>query len=105
MDGMGISIAAAASLGAGFAIATALPQPFFGYFADRFGRRAFASITGVSMIPMNILLLVAPLFAGIMFDQRGSYTVPFLAVAIVSFFGAAMFLLLREPPSSANNSH
>lgn len=42
MDGLDLSIAAAAALGSGFAIATALPQPFFGYFADRFGRRAFA---------------------------------------------------------------
>ena len=42
MDGLGISIAAAASLVSAFAIATALPQPFFGYLADRFGRRALA---------------------------------------------------------------
>ena len=89
-------------LGIGFGGRTPLTTAIRGAY---FGRRAFASITGVSMIPMNILLLVAPLFAGIMFDQRGSYTVPFLAVAIVSFFGAAMFLLLREPPSSANNNH
>ena len=89
-------------LGIGFGGRTPLTTAIRGAY---FGRRAFASITGVSMIPMNILLLVAPLFAGIMFDQRGSYTVPFLAVAIVSFFGAAMFLLLREPPSSANNHH
>lgn len=62
-----------------------------------FGRRAFASITGVSMIPMNVLLLVAPLFAGIMFDITGSYRVPFITVAIVSFFGSALYLLLGQP--------
>ena len=89
-------------LGIGFGGRTPLTTAIRGAY---FGRRAFASITGVSMIPMNILLLIAPLFAGIMFDQKGSYTVPFLAVAIVSFFGAAMFLLLKEPPSSANNHH
>ena len=42
MEGLDLTIAAAAALGSAFAIATALPQPFFGYFADRFGRRAFA---------------------------------------------------------------
>lgn len=42
MDSLGLTIAAAAALSSAFAIATALPQPFFGYFADRFGRRAFA---------------------------------------------------------------
>lgn len=63
-----------------------------------FGRRAFASITGISMIPMNFLLLAAPLFAGIMFDATGSYQVPFLTIAVVSFVGAVSFLLLAEPP-------
>ena len=62
-----------------------------------FGRKAFASITGVSMIPMNFFLLVAPLFAGIMFDATGSYTIPFVAVAAVSFVGSAMFLFLSDP--------
>ena len=42
MEGLDLTIAAAAALGSAFAIATALPQPFFGYLADRFGRRAFA---------------------------------------------------------------
>ena len=42
MDSLGLTIAAAAALSSAFAIATALPQPLFGYFADRFGRRAFA---------------------------------------------------------------
>ena len=42
MEDLGLTIAAAAALGAAFSIATALPQPFFGYFADRFGRRVFA---------------------------------------------------------------
>jgi hypothetical protein len=39
------------------------------------------------MIPMNVLLLAVPLFAGIMFDLQGSYTISFIAVAAVSFAG------------------
>ena len=62
-----------------------------------FGRRAFASITGVSMVPMNILLLAAPLFAGIMFDLRGSYVLPFAVTAVVSFLGSGLFLFLGRP--------
>ena len=62
-----------------------------------FGRRAFASITGVSMVPMNILLLAAPLFAGIMFDLRGSYVLPLAVTAVVSFFGSGLFLFLGRP--------
>ena len=96
-----VAYAFAVLLGIGFGGRTPLTTAIRGAY---FGRRAFASITGVSMIPMNILLLIAPLFAGIMFDERGSYTVPFMTIAIVSFFGAAMFLALREPPTSSEES-
>ena len=46
-----------------------------------FGRRAFASITGISMVPKNAFMFAAPIFAGYMFDLRGSYEIPFIAVA------------------------
>jgi len=80
--------------GIGFGGRTPLTSAIRGVY---FGRRAFASITGVSMIPMNIMMLVFPLFAGIMFDLKGSYNIPFGALAVISFFGAALFLLLKEP--------
>ena len=66
-----------------------------------FGRRAFASITGVSMVPMNVLLLAAPLFAGYMFDRNGSYVLPFLVIASVSFAGSLLFLFLGPPTTAA----
>ena len=62
-----------------------------------FGRRAFASIMGMSMVPMNVFLLVAPLFAGYMFDTTGSYVIPFLSVAVASSIGASLFLFLGDP--------
>ncbi len=65
-----------------------------------FGRKAFASITGMSMIPMNILLLAAPLFAGIMFDATQSYTVPMAVVAVVSLGGSTLFLFLGSPQAA-----
>jgi OFA family oxalate/formate antiporter-like MFS transporter len=89
-------------LGIGFGGRNPLTTSIRGVY---FGRKAFASITGISMIPMNVLLLAAPLFAGIMFDLQGSYTVPFIAVAAVSFLGSGLFLLLGEPdplPSGKN---
>ena len=69
-----------------------------------FGRKAFASITGFSMIPMNILHLIAPLFAGIMFDITQSYTIPFSAIAVVSFIGSILFLTLGNPNRQSSNS-
>ena len=81
-------------LGIGFGGRTPMTTAIRGLY---FGRRAFASITGISMIPMNIMLLVFPLFAGIMFDAVGNYQISFSVLAVVSFFGAAMFLLLGKP--------
>ena len=62
-----------------------------------FGRRAFAAITGISMVPMNLLLFAAPLFAGYMRDATGTYDIPFLLIAFVSFVGSCLFLLLGDP--------
>ena len=62
-----------------------------------FGRRAFAAITGISMVPMNILLFSVPLYAGYMRDATGNYDVSFLTVAAICLFGSSLFLLLGEP--------
>ena len=83
--------------GIGFGGRTPLTTSIRGLY---FGRKAFASITGVSMIPMNVFLLAFPLFAGIMFDATGSYDIPFATVAVVSFIGALLFLMLGEPAPS-----
>ena len=108
MDGMGISIALAATLGASFSIATALPQPFFGYIADRFGRRALAvggmlvSAVFVSLMGFAssywglLLLLVLGGLGGAAFHPPGaSYAVRLIAgkgsggrYSIFSFGGA-----------------
>ena len=66
-----------------------------------FGRKAFASITGMSMIPMNVMLLAAPLFAGIMFDATQSYFVPMAVIAMVSLAGSSLFLFLGSPEAAA----
>ncbi len=88
MDDLGISIARAAVLGAAFSVATALPQPFFGYLADRFGRRTLAvggmlvSAVFVSLIGFApsywilLVLLVAGGLGGAAFHPPGaSYAV------------------------------
>ena len=62
-----------------------------------FGRRSFASITTISMMPPNILIIAAPQFAAYMYDFTESYTVPLLTVAVVNFLGSFLFLMLGEP--------
>ena len=84
-------------MGVGFGGRTPLTTAIRGVY---FGRKAFASITGISMIPMNILLLAAPLYAGIAFDRTGSYFLPFATIAVVNLVGSGMFLFLGQPASA-----
>ena len=65
-----------------------------------FGRKAFAAITGISMLPMNIFLFVAPLYAGYVRDLTGDYNISFLSVAGLAMLGAFPFLGLGEPKSA-----
>lgn len=81
-------------LGIGFGGRTPVTTAIRGVY---FGRKAFAAITGVSMVPMNILLFSAPLFAGYMRDATGNYDMPFLTIAVVCLIGSCLFLLLGEP--------
>ncbi len=63
-----------------------------------FRPEAYAAISGMSMVPMNIFLFTGPLFAGFMRDATGDYDFPFLVIAAVCLFGAFLFLGLGEPP-------
>ena len=109
MDDLDISIAMAATLGAAFSIATALPQPLFGYLGDRFGRRSlavggmlvsavFVSVIGfASSYGVLLVLLVVGGLGGAAFHPPGaSYAVRVTAgkgggarYSIFSFGGAA----------------
>ena len=64
---------------------------------EYFGRKAFATIMGLSQFPNNIAMIGAPLFAGYMFDMRGSYFIPFSAFAALNFAGAALMLFVKKP--------
>ena len=64
---------------------------------EYFGRKAFATIMGLSMFPNNIAMIAAPLFAGYMFDSTGSYLIPFMAFAVLNYAGAFLILFVRRP--------
>jgi len=64
---------------------------------DYFGRKAFATIMGVSQFPMNLAMIVAPLFAGYMFDTTGTYIVPFMTFSVLCIFGSGLILFVRKP--------
>ena len=64
---------------------------------EYFGRKAFATIMGISQFPMNIGMIGAPLFAGYMFDTTNSHVIPFSVFAILTFFGAFLMLFVKKP--------
>ena len=64
---------------------------------EYFGRRAFATIMGLSYVPGNFFTIVAPFFAGYMFDRTGSYVIPFTVFAAMSYAGAVLVLFVRKP--------
>ncbi len=64
---------------------------------EYFGRKAFATIMGISQFPMNIAMIFAPLFAGYMFDTTGTYIVPFTTFAALTLAGGVLMLFVRKP--------
>ena len=68
-----------------------------------FGRKGWASITAMSMVPFHILSFAGPVFAGHMFDFTGSFNIPFFILAFVGLVGGVLFLMLGEPPRLSSN--
>ena len=82
-------------MGIGFGGRTPLTTAIRGVY---FGRSNFARITGISMIPMNIMFIaVVPYVAWMQEFITGSYTLPLATVAAVSAVGSVMFLMLGNP--------
>ena len=69
---------------------------------EYFGRKAFATIMGLSQFPNNIAMIFAPLFAGFMYDRYDSYFIPFLAFSVLAFLGALLMLTVRRPRLAQN---
>ena len=85
-------------MGVGFGGRTPLTTSIRGVY---FGRSNFARITGISMIPMNIMfIVVVPYIAWMKDTITGSYDIPFATISIVSAIGSFMFLVLGNPQLS-----
>ena len=95
-DSLPMAMVFAVLWGAGFGGRVPLLTAIIG---DFFGRKNFGSILGINMVPSNIAMIFAPLFAGFMFDLRQSYFIPFITFAIMGFIGTFVILLARQPRS------
>ena len=96
-DSLPMALLFAVLWGVGFGGRVPLLTAIVGEF---FGRKNFGTILGVNMIPSNIAMIFAPLFAGYMFDVTQSYLIPFATFAALGFVGAFMILLARAPGRS-----
>lgn len=85
MDDLGLSIASAAGLAVAFSVASSLPQPLFGYLADRYGRRLFTIVGPV----------VAAVFVSTI-GWAGSFPV-IVAFLVLGGLGSAAF----HPPGAS----
>ena len=93
-DGVVYFYVFAVLFGIGFGGRTPLTTAIRG---DYFGRASFGKILGASMVPMNILLLIAGPLAGFMRDELGDYDMAFLLLAGLNTLGAVFFLIARRP--------
>ena len=71
---------------------------------DYFGRKHFATIFGVSQLPMNVVMMGAPIMVGLLFDSQGSYFIAFLGLGAMNFLGAALMVFATPPKPKVVNA-
>jgi sugar phosphate permease len=64
---------------------------------DYFGRKNYGKIMGISQVPMNVLLLIGPVFAGVMRDSTGTYQTAFAVLGVLAVIGGFCFLFAKKP--------
>lgn len=70
---------------------------------EYFGRKAFATIMGISQFPSNLAMMLGPVFAGYLFDIQGTYFTPFIVFSILSFIGGILILFAKRPQVPQNS--
>jgi len=72
-----------------------------------FGRKAFASIQGISTLFASPVSFIAPIYAGWIYDTRGSYTSAFITYVALALFATFLMCLVRppKPPAQVTDIH
>lgn len=65
-----------------------------------FGRRSFATLTGIISVFYSAGMMLSPLFLGWMVDRTGGYTESLLILTVLYGVSAALFAIARVPRSS-----
>ena len=66
-----------------------------------FGRTSFATLMGIISTAFNLGMLVSPIYAGIMFDRTGSYSVVLISFVPIYLISGVFFLMVRKPSAPA----
>ena len=72
-----------------------------------FGRKAYGSIEGTSILLESPLSLLAPVYSGWVYDTTGSYITAFILFAGLATFSTFLMCLVRppKPPAKATDVH
>ena len=62
-----------------------------------FGRRSFATLSGIISIFYSVGMMLTPLFLGWMVDRTGGYTESLLILTVLYGVSAGLFLICRRP--------
>ncbi len=66
-------------------------------FAHFFGRRAFATTTGVRFMIGALFGASIPAITGWVFDTQGTYAPAFIGLAVLTFVGSLTALFIHAP--------
>ncbi len=69
----------------------------FALMGDYFGRRSFGSLLGITMTINVVFGVVAPVFAGWMFDVADSYRPAFIILGLLALAAPPLMLSIRRP--------
>lgn len=74
-------------------------------YADYYGRDSLGRIRGISETGVLMGQAAGPLFAGVVFDSRGSYTFVFLLFGGIALTCSLIVLMAKPPVRPARTLH
>ena len=69
-----------------------------------FGRKAYGSISGVNSFVMAPFGMLAPIYAGWVYDNTGSYTSAFISFAVLAAVATVLVCFVRPPKTPAQSA-
>ena len=81
----------------GVAVAHGTAPLNWSLIGDFFGRRSYAALRGVMVMPIGIATFIAPVYAGWIYDLTESYTAVLISFSVMLLMSAILFGILKRP--------